>query len=86
MQLASDIAVNLAAACGRFLLRRYLKDATEVRGESLLDIAKRQLTDVRQQGLIRCKSHRRCTSQAREGGGLVSKLRALRSNRSASAD
>ena len=49
MQLASDIAVSLASACGRFLVRRYLKEAADVSGEPLLDIAKRQLTDVRQQ-------------------------------------
>jgi hypothetical protein len=49
MQLASDIAVSLAAACGRFLVRRYLKEAADVPGEPLLDIAKRQLSDVRQQ-------------------------------------
>ncbi|MBC7818946.1 MAG: NACHT domain-containing protein, partial [Planctomycetaceae bacterium] len=49
MQLASDIAVSLASACGRFLVRRYLKEAADVPSESLLDIARRQLTDVRQQ-------------------------------------
>lgn len=49
MQLASDIAVSLAAACGRFLVRRYLKEEADVPSESLLDIAKRPLTDVRQQ-------------------------------------
>ena len=49
MQLVSETAVSLAWACGRFLLRRYLKEAADVRGESLLDIAQRQLTDVIQQ-------------------------------------
>ena len=49
MQLAADIAVSLAAACGRFLVRRYLKEVADVPSDSLLDIAKRQLSDVRQQ-------------------------------------
>ena len=31
MQLASDITVSLASACGRFLVRRYLKEAADER-------------------------------------------------------
>ncbi|MDB5391487.1 MAG: inlA 2 [Planctomycetaceae bacterium] len=49
MQLASDIAVNMAGALGRFLVRRYLKEPVDVPGESLLAIARRKLTDVIQQ-------------------------------------
>ena len=49
MQMASDVEESLALACGRFLVRRYLKEGADVHGESLRDIAKRQLTDVRQE-------------------------------------